>query len=135
MIGINRLALKLAAWVPPAILGLVMKKTVPNLSSDRDVEWSWVATQMPGGLGAALDFGPGTSYLGLIAAQRSFEVTAIDLEPVQWYYCHKRLNYRKGDILKLDLPQKHFDLVINCSTIEHVGLAGRYGRVGSEARW
>jgi len=31
------------------------------------------------------------------------------------------------DILKVDLPAKHFDLVINWSTVEHVGLAGRYG--------
>jgi hypothetical protein len=26
----------------------------------------------------------------------------------------------------VDLPVKHFDLVINCSTVEHVGLTGRY---------
>jgi hypothetical protein len=63
----------------------------------------------------------------LVAAQRGFKVTAIDLQPVTWYYAHQNLRFIQGDILKLTLPVKHFDLVINCSTVEHVGLAGRYG--------
>ena len=62
-----------------------------------------------------------------MAAQRGFEVTAIDLESVQWYYAHKKLHFVQGDILKSSLPTKHYDLIINCSTVEHVGLAGRYG--------
>jgi len=99
----------------------------PNLLGDRDIEWSWVSAHIPSGPGEALDFGPGGSHLGLIAAQRGFEVTAIDLEPVHWYYVHQKLHFVQGDILKVDLPAKHFDLVINCSTVEHVGLAGRYG--------
>lgn len=97
-----------------------------NLLGDRDVEWSWVSAHIPGGPGEALDFGAGPSHLGLIAAHRGFEVTAIDLEPVHWYYIHQKLHFVQGDILKVDLPAKHFDLVINCSTVEHVGLAGRY---------
>jgi hypothetical protein len=36
------------------------------------------------------------------------------------------LHFVQGDILKLPLPKEHFDLVINCSTVEHVGLVGRY---------
>lgn len=99
----------------------------PNLVGDRDIEWSWVASQMPSGPGEALDFGPGGSYLGLIAAQRGFAVTAIDLEAVRWYYTHPRLRFVQGDILKLSLSKEHFDLVINSSTVEHVGLVGRYG--------
>jgi len=100
---------------------------VPNLVGDRDIEWSWVCSQMPSGPGAALDFGPGGSHSPLIAAQRGFNVTAVDLEPVRWPYVHLRLRLVQGDILKLTLPEGHFDLVINCSTVEHVGLAGRYG--------
>ena len=82
---------------------------------------------MPSGPGEALDFGPGGSHLALIAAQRGFDVTAVDLEPVTWPYVHPGLRFIRGDILKLPLPEEHFDLVINCSTVEHVGLAGRYG--------
>jgi len=98
-----------------------------NLLGDRDIEWSWVASQIPFGPGEALDFGPGGSHLGLIAAQRGFNVTAVDLEPVQWPYIHPQLRFIQGDILKPPLPAQHFNLVINCSTVEHVGLAGRYG--------
>ena len=98
-----------------------------NLLGDRDIEWSWIISQMPSGPGHALDFGPGGSHLALIAAQRGFHVTAVDLEPVQWPYVHPGLRFIRGDILKLPLPRGHFDLVINCSTVEHVGLAGRYG--------
>jgi SAM-dependent methyltransferase len=82
---------------------------------------------MPSGPGEALDFGTGGSHLALMAAQRDFNVTAVDLEPVQWPYVHPRLRFIQGDILKLPLPREHFDLVINCSTVEHVGLVGRYG--------
>jgi hypothetical protein len=35
-------------------------------------------------------------------------------------------------MLTIDLPQNQFDLVINCSSVEHVGLVGRYSV--SEAR-
>ena len=104
-----------------------------DLAGDRDIEWSWIASQMPAGPGEALDFGPGGSYLGLIAARRGFNVTAVDLEAVKWCYIHHRLRFIQGDILKLPLPEGHFDLVLNCSTVEHVGLAGRYGVIHSRS--
>jgi glycosyltransferase involved in cell wall biosynthesis/2-polyprenyl-3-methyl-5-hydroxy-6-metoxy-1,4-benzoquinol methylase len=103
------------------------RPSIPNLLGDRDIEWSWIASQMPSGPGEALDFGNGGSHLGLIAAQRDFHVTAVDLGLVQWPYMHHNLRFIKGDILKLPLSRDHFDLIINCSTVEHVGLAGRYG--------
>ena len=101
--------------------------TLPNLVGDRDVEWSWVASHMPAGPGEALDFGPGGSSLGLLAAQRGFRVTATDLRPVNWPYLHPDLRFVQGDLLNLSLPKYLFDVVINCSTVEHVGLVGRYG--------
>lgn len=104
-----------------------------NLLGDRDIEWSWIAAQMPSGPGQALDFGNGGSYLPLIAAQRGFTVTAIDLEPVQWPYVYTNLRFIRGDILKTPLPAENYDLIINCSTVEHVGLAGRYSVVDSRS--
>ena len=98
----------------------------PNLLGDRDIEWSWVAAHIPNGPGSALDFGPGGSYLGLIAAHRGFRVQALDREILDWPYIHPNLAAVHGDILTLSLPKKRFSLVLNCSTVEHVGLAGRY---------
>lgn len=122
----RRLKEMFAAWVPPALVNRMVKQNLPNLIGDRDVEWSWVSAQMPDGSGEALDFGAGTGFLGLIAVQRGFKVTAVDLQPINWYYTHPGLQFIQGDILKLSLPEKHFNLIINCSTVEHVGLVGRY---------
>ncbi len=74
----------------------------------------------------ALDLGPGGSHLALIAAQRGFKVTAVDLQSVRWPYVHPEIRFVRDDILKLPFPERHFDLVINCSTVEHVGLVERY---------
>ena len=101
---------------------------IPNLLGDREIEWSWIAAMMPSGPGEALEFGPGESSLGLISFQKGFTVTAVDLEPVYWRsYVQPRFRFIREDILKLQLPHGYFDLVINCSAVEHVGLSGRYG--------
>ena len=98
-----------------------------DLSGDRDIEWSWVAARIPQGSGEALDFGCGESPLGIVAAHAGFRVTAVDLGKVAWPYRHERLKFLQGDILELQLEEERLDLVINCSAIEHVGIAGRYG--------
>lgn len=99
----------------------------PNLDGDRDVEWAWIAGHIPPGEGPALDFGSAGSFMGLAAAQRGYNVTAVDLEPVVWPYVHPRLYFVRSDILTIPLPERHFVLVLSCSSVEHVGLAGRYG--------
>jgi SAM-dependent methyltransferase len=81
---------------------------------------------MPDGPGEALDFGHGGGGLGLVAAQRGFEVTGLDRVSYDVPFVHPHLKYLQGDILEVDLGLERFDLVINCSVIEHVGLVGRY---------
>jgi len=115
------------AWRVKGVFRLLEQPRLPNLAGDRDIEWSWVAARIPRGPGEALDFGPGGSSLGLIAAERGFKVTAVDLLPLTKYYVHPAIHFIHGDILKIPLPKNRFDLVINCSTVEHVGLEGRYG--------
>jgi SAM-dependent methyltransferase len=99
---------------------------IPNLLGDRDIEWAFVAAHVPKGPGRALDFGPGGSSLSLVAAEAGFEVTSVDLEAVYSPYVHSAIRRLQGDVLELPL-QGDLDLVINCSTVEHVGLSGRYG--------
>ncbi len=99
-----------------------------DLSGDRDVEWSWIAGNLPERPGEVLDFGPSSSTSGLIAAFRGGKVTGLDLEtPPVLSYLHADLSMRQGDILTHDFGDRRFDTVINCSTVEHVGLPGRYG--------
>ena len=104
----------------------ITRPPIPNLLGDRDVENSWIAAALPQGPGKALNFGSGGSILSLIAARRGFDVTAIDLLPIAWYYKHPQLQFMQGDLLREDFPDDHFDLIINCSVVEHVGLVGRY---------
>jgi SAM-dependent methyltransferase len=105
--------------------GSVERKS--SISGERAVEWSFISAHMPLGPGEVLDFGPEYSHLGLIAARRGFKVTALDLEPHPPLWEHEGVGFVQGDVLKLELPSRHFAVVINCSSIEHVGLAGRYG--------
>jgi SAM-dependent methyltransferase len=105
----------------------ISSPTSLDLSGDRDIEWSWVASRLPDGPGEVLDFGAGGSNLSLIAAQRGFNVTAIDLRVIHRPYVYPRISFIQGDILKIDLPKTFFDIVINCSSVEHVGIVGRYG--------
>jgi SAM-dependent methyltransferase len=100
---------------------------VPNLEGDREVEWSWVLSYLGSGPGEVLDFGCGNSWLSFIAAQKGYRVTAIDLQSVHWPYVLPNMRFIKTDIFKADFPKSGFDLIINCSSIEHVGLSGRYG--------
>src|SRR5438094_1855016 len=99
----------------------------PNLRGDRDVEYAWVLAHLPPKrVGRALDFGCGHSYLGLAAAVSGFQTTAVDLRKIEWPYVHQNLSFVQGDVRALPLSSKYFDLIINCSSIEHVGLT-RYG--------
>ncbi|MBM4328814.1 MAG: DUF268 domain-containing protein [Deltaproteobacteria bacterium] len=110
---------------------LLNKGVAANLLGDRDIEWSWVASHIPEGPGLCLDFGAGGSMLGLIAAMRGFETTALDLSSPDWDYIDPRLSFVRQDILECTLPEGRFDLIINCSAVEHVGLAGRYDGASS----
>jgi SAM-dependent methyltransferase len=98
-----------------------------DLSGDREVEWSYIASRLPTGSGSVLDFGAGYGNMSVHAVQRGYQVLALDLEDNPFHWSHPNLKRVKGDLLKLDLPEKSFDYVLNCSTVEHVGLAGRYG--------
>jgi SAM-dependent methyltransferase len=98
-----------------------------NLEGDRDIEWTWVSAHMPAGPGRALDFGTGESNLAFQASLQGFEVTSIDLVSHGRFYSHPKVRYLQADLLTMNLPAGSLDLIINCSTVEHVGLSGRYG--------
>jgi len=98
-----------------------------DLSGDRDVEWSFIASRLPSGSGEALDFGCGFGNLSLLAAQRGWHITGMDLLAYPMYWQHENFQFLQGDLLKLDLPAHRFAFIINCSAVEHVGLSGRYG--------
>jgi glycosyltransferase involved in cell wall biosynthesis len=102
------------------------KHKIPNLLGDRDIEWAFILANMPAGPGKALDFGGSHGYLALAAAMRGFDVTVVDLNPPGWSFRHPGISHLKGDILKMPLEEEGYDIVLNCSTVEHVGIPDRY---------
>lgn len=99
-----------------------------DLTGDRDIEWSWVVAKLGNAPSKVLDFGGGLSgFLSLTSARRGFEVVALDREAMRWPFVEPNITFIQNDILKVNFPAATFDLVINCSTVEHVGLSGRYG--------
>jgi Caenorhabditis protein of unknown function, DUF268 len=99
----------------------------PTLQGDRWVEWSFCFARLAEGPGTTLDFGADIGFLSLAAAQRGHDVVALDRMPSALDYSHPRVRPLQGDILDAPLRGQSFDQVINCSSVEHVGLAGRYG--------
>jgi SAM-dependent methyltransferase len=98
-----------------------------NISGERNVEWSFLSREMPNGPGEAFEFGCEQGYMSLLAAQKGFQVIANDLQEQTFTWQHSSVQFLRGDFLKLELPRNHFELAINCSSVEHVGVVGRYG--------
>lgn len=101
-----------------------------DLSGDRDLEWSFTALRIgryAGNGSRVLDFGCGQGFLALTAADAGARVLAIDLLPRRFPVACPNIEFRQTDVMDLDERDGRYDLILNCSTIEHVGLGGRYG--------
>lgn len=93
-----------------------------NLAGDRDIEYRFVDLAIPAGNGrAALDVGSGgVSRVIDTLNRQGWGTTALDYQPM-----NVPAKTIIGDVLTVELPT--FDLIVACSTLEHIGLAGRYG--------
>ena len=101
------------------------KVKVHPLSGDRAIEWSWVTVHLPTQPSRVLDLGCVGSVLTGIVSRLGHHVTAVDLNDIE--YEMPRVTFCKRDINELDFDDGQFDVIMNSSTIEHVGLENRYG--------
>jgi len=98
-----------------------------TLAGDREVEWTWTLAHVRQGPGRVLDFGSGNGMMALGAWFAGNDVVAVDLESEHYPFHPHRIEYVRGDVNALQFERHSFDQIINCSSVEHVGLAGRYG--------
>lgn len=98
-----------------------------TLAGDREIEWTWTLAHVRRGPGRVLDFGSGNGMMALGASFAGDTVVAVDLKPEQYPFHPSRIEYVQGDFNELELEPQSFDQILNCSSVEHVGLAGRYG--------
>lgn len=96
-----------------------------SLRGDRAIEYSYVYDNLPPGAGSLLDLGaPVGLPTSQFALKQGYHVTAVDL----CGHSHEGGNFkfRAGDFLEMEFAGL-FDWILNISSIEHFGLAGRYG--------
>lgn len=98
-----------------------------DLFGDREIEWTFIVSRMTDGPGEVLDFGASLGFLSIAAAQRGFHVLALDLAPERFPWKHPNVDFLQEDLLRAELRGSQFDYILNCSSVEHVGLRGRYG--------
>lgn len=95
-----------------------------RVTPERLIENEFVLENLDPKYRRVLDVGTCDSSLSYELIRRGFEVRGIDLNPC----IHpKAMIFEQGDIRKTNFPDYFFDYVIAVSTIEHVGLSGRYG--------
>lgn len=99
-----------------------------SLVGDRSIEWAWAAAYssiLPGD--KVLDFGCGDMPVGLAAATTGKSVTLFDRQNITFPFIYQNTNFLHADIMQYDLGEEIYHIIINCSSIEHVGISGRYG--------
>jgi len=99
------------------------------LIGDRCIEYAFAVKSLVGldrnRYRKVLDIGCFASPLTTIIKEIGYAVDAIDLLPAPYVY--DGVNYFRVDFLEADLKESFYDVVILCSTVEHIGLEGRYG--------
>jgi len=96
-----------------------------TLRGDRSIEYDYVYSNLLPGIGSLLDLGtPAGLPTSQFALKQGYHVVAVDL-------CGRShengdFEFRVGDFLEMEFAEL-FDWVLNISSIEHFGLAGRYG--------
>jgi len=102
---------KLKAGQPPA--------------SDRFIEYPWLLENIDITSGRLLDIGSTIGDQLYDTLPKTVEINCLNLNSKK--FKNKQIKFKQGDIRKADYPDNYFDLIACVSTLEHIGVAGRYG--------
>jgi len=100
-------------------------RPVPNMDDGRLLEYCWCLSRMKT-TGSVLDVGCGGGKFSHILSILGFQVTALDRE-MSPGVASSEVSFIKADILEYESPLK-YNHIVAVSTIEHIGLSGRYGQ-------
>lgn len=96
-----------------------------DLDGEKQLDWAWICVNLPRGKKRALDIGSGESPIVPAMLELGYDVSAVDL-------CKGPSEQLRGfTFLQEDFNQvaldPGFDVIVACSTVEHIGLSGRFG--------
>jgi len=96
-----------------------------DLRGEKQLDWGWAMAKVATLSGSALDIGCGHSPVPAALHAAGFATTAIDLQPDQPFDL-PGLEIISDDFLQRRFAAESYDLIVLCSTVEHMGLQGRY---------
>jgi len=96
-----------------------------DLDGEKLMDWGWICANLPPGPRRALEIGPGKSPIIPAMLSLGYEVTAVDTsaDPAS---ITEGFHFVRGDFSGFPCDGR-FEVIVVCSVVEHVGLAGRYG--------
>ncbi len=96
---------------------------------DRFIECPFIARNLPAPPLNVLDVGCSTSFFPLVLSGFGYKVTGLDLRDyaILRHLQFDNFTFTKGDICNAPFPDNSFEVVTLISTLEHIGVGGRYG--------
>jgi len=104
---------------------LAIALNIKTANTERLTEYGFALRHLPDEGGELLDIGSSDSMFPGIVADKGFAVTCLD--PIAKLAGDPRVRFVEGDIRKTGIPDRQFDVITCISTLEHIGLPGRYG--------
>lgn len=101
----------------------------PLAPTDRYIEYHFAIKNLPKPPAKILDVGCSGSFFPLLLAAFGYETYGIDIRnyPILNKLQFDNFTFVKEDIRKTSFPDSFFDAITAISTIEHIGISGRYG--------
>lgn len=111
------------AKLKDCVLLYELRKNQPP-ASDRYIEYPWMLENIPIKQGRLLDVGSTVCDKLYETLPKEIEINCLNVNEKKCK--HSEIKFFKCDIRKTDFQDNYFDCITCISTIEHVGVAGRY---------
>ena len=98
---------------------------MPEVVHERSIEFSFAFMNVGNPPATVLDIGCSESDFPIVLAAQGFKVFGIDIR--ECYIKDPSYTFMKRDIMNTHFPNNFFDVITAISTIEHLGVQGRYG--------